>query len=75
MRLETTLSGPVTLTEWTEREPKPTPGCDVCGALLKQWRQATESGSPAYDLSHATDLAVEISRHPHSRAMRRKARK
>lgn len=46
--------------------PTPSPGCDVCAALEKQWRQATEVGSPAHDPSHATDLAVEIRRHPHA---------
>lgn len=68
MALERTLRGPVELTDpLVLGEPKPSPGCDVCGALLKQWKQATEVGSPAYDLSHATDLAVEIRRHPHPR--------
>lgn len=47
--------------------PAPIPGCDVCSALTKQWRQASDVGSPAFDRSHATDLAVEISRHPHAR--------
>ncbi|MFF3751958.1 hypothetical protein ACFYYH_16110 [Streptomyces sp. NPDC002018] len=48
--------------------PKPYPGCDICGALSRQWRQATEAGGPAYDPSHAVDLAVEIRRHPHPKA-------
>jgi hypothetical protein len=56
------LSDPV-----TPGKPRPVPGCDVCGALAKQWRQASEAGSPAYDPSHAVDLAVEIRRHPHAR--------
>ncbi|MFD7900142.1 hypothetical protein [Streptomyces sp. NPDC059743] len=52
------------------KPPKPQPGCDVCAALVSQWRQATEQGSPAYDPSHAIDLAVEIKRHPHSKVQR-----
>lgn len=44
---------------------EPAPGCDVCGALDRQRREALDPKSPAYDLSHATDLAVEIKRHPH----------
>lgn len=56
----------VKLTDPFVREPRPTRGCDVCGALVRQWRQATEVGSPAFDRSHAVDLAVEISRHPHA---------
>jgi hypothetical protein len=46
-------------------EPEPVPGCDVCEAAKRQWRQATDVESPEYDLSRATDLAVEIRRHPH----------
>ncbi|MET7939705.1 hypothetical protein [Streptomyces sp. NPDC005302] len=45
--------------------PVPTPGCDICGACARQMREAKDPDSPAYDLSHATDLAVEIRRHPH----------
>lgn len=65
MALAPTDGKPVYLSEPATGEPHPAPGCDVCGALLKQWRQANEAGSPAYDPSHATDLAVEIGRHPH----------
>lgn len=65
----TTMTGPVHLTEPGER-PVPAPGCDVCGALARQWGQAMEEGSPAYDPSHATDLAVEMGRHPHGRRQR-----
>lgn len=54
----------------TDKAPEPTPGCDVCAALAGQWRQATERGSPAYDPSHAVDLAVELRRHPHARVSR-----
>lgn len=75
MALDTTLREPVQLTDPLEVEPpKPARGCDVCGALLKQWRQATEVGSQAFDLSHATDLSVEIKRHPHQRVGRRDGR-
>jgi hypothetical protein len=67
MALETTLGEPVQLTDPLEAQPpEPVRGCDVCGALFGQWKQATEKGSPAYDPSHATDLAVEIGRHPHA---------
>lgn len=59
------LQGPVTLTCPLPERPRGASGCDICAALLKQWGQATEVGSPAYDPSHATDLAVEIRRHPH----------
>jgi hypothetical protein len=63
-----TLSDPVQLTDPTRYEPPiPVPGCDVCAALHKQWAQAMEAGSPAYDPSHAVDLAIEISRHPHAK--------
>jgi len=67
MALDTTLGEPVHLTDPLDAEPpEPARGCDVCGALMGQWRQATEAGGPAYDPSHATDLAVEIKRHPHA---------
>lgn len=49
------------------RAPAPVRGCDVCSALAKQWHMSMEKG-PAYDPSHATDLAVEIHRHPHVRS-------
>lgn len=66
MALETTLRDPIHLTDPLAVEPpRPTPGCDVCTTRIAQWRQAMEHGSPAYDPSHATDLAVEIGRHPH----------
>ena len=61
------MQGPVELTDPTADPPAPVPGCDVCGALARQWAQAMEVGSPAYDPSHASDLAVEITRHPHSK--------
>lgn len=65
----TTQGDPVQLGDPTE-PPNAFPGCDVCAALLKQWRMASAPTSPAHDVSHATDLAVEISRHPHKRAVR-----
>ena len=66
MAFERHLMVPVELSDpLTWKEPKPTPGCDVCGACARQRREALDPGSPAYDPSHATDLAVEIKRHPH----------
>ncbi|MFE5093290.1 hypothetical protein ACFRCI_23740 [Streptomyces sp. NPDC056638] len=62
------LSEPVYLTDpTTALPPKATPGCDICTALRQQWRQATTVGSPAFDRTHAADLAIEISRHPHAK--------
>jgi hypothetical protein len=58
---------PVNLTDPLSNPPNPVPGCDVCAALRKQWGQATEAGSPAFNPSHASDLAVEIGRHPHGK--------
>ncbi|MGQ4514726.1 hypothetical protein [Streptomyces sp. DW26H14] len=55
-------------------EPKPTPGCAVCAACHRQWQQALDRLSPAYDRSHAVDLAEEIRRHPHPRAARAQGR-
>ncbi|MCX5234825.1 hypothetical protein [Streptomyces prunicolor] len=66
MASRTTMADPVQLSEPEFPAPEPVRGCDVCGALFGQWKQATEKGSPAYDPSHATDLAVEIGRHPHA---------
>lgn len=45
--------------------PEPAPGCDVCGALFRQWTRASNARGPEYDPSRAVDLAVEIRRHPH----------
>jgi hypothetical protein len=50
--------------------PVPIRGCDVCTALKGQWDSASEAGGPAYDPSHALDLAIEIGRHPHDRVKR-----
>lgn len=69
MPSETTMTNPVHLTE-PATAPTPHAGCDVCGALMKQWRQATEVDGPAYSPSHASDIAVEIGRHPHERKPR-----
>ena len=65
MAAQTTQEKPVQLPVPTFAEPEPARGCDICGACLKQWKQAMDRSSPAYDPSHATDLAVEITRHPH----------
>jgi hypothetical protein len=65
MATQTTQGKPVELPYPTSVEPEPVRGCDVCAALARQWREASNSRSPAYDPSHATDLAVEIQRHPH----------
>ncbi|MFJ5103239.1 hypothetical protein [Streptomyces sp. NPDC088554] len=65
------MTPPVHLMEpAVHKAPEPAPGCDVCGALAKQWKQATDATSPAYDLSHALDLAIEIGRHPHKKGRR-----
>lgn len=66
MALETTLRAPIFLTDpLTAEPPEPAPGCKVCSGLMKQWREAMGKGGPAFDPSRATDLAVEIRRHPH----------
>ncbi|MEV4037661.1 hypothetical protein [Streptomyces umbrinus] len=65
MALERTLRAPIELPDPVIEKPKPVQGCDVCGACGRQWVEATDPNSPAYDLSHAVDLAIEISRHPH----------
>jgi hypothetical protein len=56
---------PVELTEPFIDPPVPTPGCDVCGALFRQLKEAKSPGSPAHSPSWASSLAVEIRRHPH----------
>ena len=65
MATRTTQGRPVELPYPTSVEPKPVPVCDVCGACARQRREALDPRSPAYDPSQATDLAVEIKRHPH----------
>ncbi|MFI5986905.1 hypothetical protein ACIBEA_39340 [Streptomyces sp. NPDC051555] len=44
--------------------PRATPGCDVCAALLDQWHRLRGPRSPEYDLSAASDRAVEIRKCP-----------
>jgi hypothetical protein len=70
MTPKTTMTNPVHLTEPAAKPPVPHPGCDVCEALMKQWHMSMEIDGPAYDLSHATDIAAEIGRHPHGRKPR-----
>lgn len=70
MALERTLRPPVQLMDPTPDQPRPVVGCDVCAALGKQWLQAMDRAGPAYDPSHAVDLGIEISRHPHQREPR-----
>lgn len=68
MTIRGVQSGPVFLSgPGLPDEPKAATGCAACRALLRQWHQATNRRNPAYDMSHAADLAVEISRHPHPR--------
>ncbi|MEY6567524.1 hypothetical protein AB8B12_21760 [Streptomyces sp. PGLac3x] len=66
----TALTGPVFLTDPLFDPPEPAPDCDVCGALLEQWRRASVVGAPEYDPSRASDFAVEIRRHPHGKGRR-----
>lgn len=47
-------------------EPEPVAGCDVCMALAGQRAAARAVG----DASKAIDCSVEISRHPHAKAVR-----
>lgn len=63
----TTQGRPVELPFLTLAAPEPVRGCDVCGACARQWKEASNPNSVAYDPSHASDLAVEIGRHPHPR--------
>jgi hypothetical protein len=70
MEEQTTADGPKTKNVLLDpfnrnSEPRPVPGCDVCGDYMRLWRQATEPNGQAHDPSHATDLAVMIGRHPH----------
>lgn len=68
MALQRTLGPPVQLSDpLALKAPEPVRGCDVCAACARQWKEASNPNSVAYDPSHATDLAVEISRHPHPR--------
>lgn len=63
----TGMSGPVFLTGDTPKTPKPTDGCKVCAALWQQYLDATDPRRPEFNSSRATDIAVEISRHPHQK--------
>ncbi|GGN94361.1 hypothetical protein GCM10011579_093770 [Streptomyces albiflavescens] len=63
MALETTLRDPIQLTDPLSGDPEPTPGCDVCAALVKQWKSARNAKSLEYGLSRASDLIVELRRH------------
>lgn len=44
--------------------PVPVAGCDVCEALMKQWRELKNPRGPEFNPSRASDAAVEIRRHP-----------
>ena len=64
MPLETTLRDPVQLLDpFSNKQPEPDPDCDVCGALIRQWREASDPRSPEYNPSKASDIAVELQRH------------
>ncbi|PPS86481.1 hypothetical protein BZZ08_03448 [Streptomyces sp. MH60] len=56
---------PVSLTDPLDEVAKPAPGCDVCGALARQREEALDASGRFYDPSKASDLLVEIGRHPH----------
>ncbi|WP_327365804.1 hypothetical protein [Streptomyces sp. NBC_01217] len=43
--------------------PRPYPGCDVCGALVREWIDITEPASPAYDINNAYRIVDEINEH------------
>lgn len=66
MRL-TGMSGPVFLATSVPTTPKPTDGCAVCRALWQQYVDATDPRRAEFSRSRATDISVEISRHPHPR--------
>lgn len=44
-------------------DPEPSPGCDVCAALVRQRAEAAKAG----DMSRVSDCNVEISSHPSHR--------
>lgn len=64
---ETSMSDPVYLSEPFIDPPEPVAGCGVCGVLYKDWRYSMAPTSPGYDPSHASDVAVEIRDHPHTK--------
>ncbi|MEU2127941.1 hypothetical protein [Streptomyces sp. NPDC018352] len=47
------------------KTPVPVDGCAVCGALWRQYVDATDPRRPEFSRSRATDIAVDIRRHPH----------
>ncbi|MFE7041430.1 hypothetical protein ACFU9X_18880 [Streptomyces atratus] len=67
----TGMSGPVFLSTSVPRTPVPVDGCAVCGALWQQYVDATDPRRAEFCRSRATDIAVEISRHPHPKRMTR----
>jgi hypothetical protein len=52
---------PVELPLRLDTDPLPVPGCDVCGALDRERREARGKG----DMSKVSDVNVEIRDHPH----------
>ncbi|RZD56332.1 hypothetical protein C0Q57_30815 [Streptomyces albidoflavus] len=58
------MSSPVHLSDLTLPIPKPSKGCDVCGALMTQWRKAAGTGA-GYDPTKAEECYREIANHPH----------
>jgi hypothetical protein len=48
--------------------PVPAPWCDVCEALMVQWRRLKNPRHPEFDPSRASDVAVEIRNHPTGKA-------
>lgn len=70
MRL-TGMSGPVFLATSVPRTPVPVDGCAVCAALWQQYVDATDPRRPEFNRSGATDIAVEVSRHPHPKTATR----
>jgi hypothetical protein len=59
------MSGPVFLATSLPTTPVPAQGCKVCAALWRQYVDATDPRRPEFSHSRATDIAVEIGRHPH----------
>ncbi|MFE9811347.1 hypothetical protein [Streptomyces sp. NPDC005548] len=66
MALERTLRDPIHLLDpELYVEPEPAPGCDICGALMRQLAEARNQEGSNYNLTKASDIVVEIGRHPH----------
>lgn len=55
---------PAHLSDITLPIPRPTKGCDVCGALMNQWRRASGTGVE-YSPQRAEQYRAEILAHPH----------